>query len=217
MRKIKLFVLILVVFSPPAYSQFNKGSLLLGADLSFDTQTFTNGASENKLHGFYLSPVIAVATKQNTFWGGSLSAGNSKSESRLPDNKQTNNRYGASVFCRKYKAVTGKLFAFLQGGLAAGFAKYENNSGPDSYSENKSFYTGLTITPGISVNVAKKVYLEAGLSNIASVNYSHSKTNSYNFGNTTSGKSSGFAFSSSLGGISNNLYFGFRFIIPKNG
>jgi hypothetical protein len=215
MRKNQLFVLTLIFFSSAVYSQFSKGSLLLGADLGFNTQTSTNGPNENKLHGFYGSPVIAVATKQNTFWGGSLSIGNSKNESRSPDNKQTNNSYGASVFCRKYKAVAGKLSAFVQGGLAAGFGKYENNNGPDSYSENKNFNTGLTITPGISVNVAKKVYLEAGLSNIASANYSQSKTNSYNFGNTTTGKSSGFSFTSSLGGISNNLFFGFRFIIPK--
>jgi len=78
--------------------------------------------------------------------------------------------------------------------------------------DNPLFRIGVYIFVGVS----KKVFLEAGFSNIAAVSYQHGKSTSYNFGNTTTGKSSGFGFSSSLGSFSNNLYFGFRFIIPKN-
>ena len=215
MKKIKLFVFILLISSSVAYSQFNKGSVLLGADLSFNTQTSTSGLNENKSNGFYISPTVAFATKLNTFWGGSLNYGHSKSESGL-NTEQTSNSYGASVFCRKYKQVLGKVYAFVQGGINGGIAKFESNSGPDFYSESNSFNVGLNVIPGVSVNVTKKVYIEAGINNIASVNYSHAKTSSYNFGNTTKGKSSGFGFSSSLGSFTDNLYFGFRFIIPKS-
>jgi len=214
MKKIKLFVFVLLISYSSAYSQFNKGSVLLGADLSFSTQTSTNGSNENKSSGFYISPTVAVATRLNTFWGGSLSYSHSKNES-VPNNEQTNNFYGASIFCRKYKQVLGKVYAFVQGGINGGVGKFENNSGPDFYSESDNFNLGLNIIPGISVNVTKKVYIEAGINNIASVNYSHSKTSSYNFGNTQKGKSSGFGFSSSVGSFTDNLYFGFRFIIPR--
>jgi hypothetical protein len=198
MKKIKLFVSILLISSSVAYSQFNKGSVLLGTDLSFSTSTSNSGSNENKSHGFTVSPTVAIATKQNTFWGGSLRAG-----------------YGASLFCRKYKQVVGRLYAFAQSGLGAGFSKFKYENGPATYSEQKNYNVGVAITPGISVNVSKKVYLEAGFSNIAAVDYSWGTSSSYFQGNTTTGKSNGFSFSSSLGSFTNNLYFGFRFIIPK--
>lgn len=216
MKPIQLFVLIPFLSASTVYSQFNKGSLLLGADLSFNTYTSTSGAIENKSHGFNFSPTLAVATKQNTFWGVSLNTAYSKNSAPSPSNEQIFHSYGGSVFCRKYKPVTGKLLVFVQGGIAASFGKYESNNGPDSHSDNKSFTAGLNITPGISVNVSKKVFLEAGFNNIAAVNYGQTKTSDYNLGNTTNSKSSGFSFSSSLGSFNNNLYFGFRFIIPKN-
>jgi hypothetical protein len=215
MKKIKLFVSILLISSSVAYSQFNKGSVLLGTDLSFSTSTSNSGSNENKSHGFTVSPTVAIATKQNTFWGGSLRAGYSKNESQLSNTVQTTNGYGASLFCRKYKQVVGRLYAFAQSGLGAGFSKFKYENGPATYSEQKNYNVGVAITPGISVNVSKKVYLEAGFSNIAAVDYSWGTSSSYFQGNTTTGKSNGFSFSSSLGSFTNNLYFGFRFIIPK--
>jgi hypothetical protein len=215
MRKNTLAAFSFLLLTSVSYSQFNKGSLLLGADLGFNTQKSTTGNLEYKSNGFYFSPTVAVATKQNTFWGGFLNTGFSKSTSENPVNLQKNNNYGAGLFFRKYKPVLGKWYAFVQAGVSATIGKYNTESGPDSYSESKSFSTGLNITPGISVAVSKKVYLEGGFSNIAAVNYQHSTGSSYNFGNTSKSESSGFGFSSSLGSFTNNLYFGFRFIIPK--
>jgi hypothetical protein len=216
MKKIKLLCIAIFILSAASYSQFSKGSLLLGVDLNFGIGKSTNGATVTKSNGIGFSPVVAIATRQNTFWGGALSAGYSKSETVSPSSIQKNNNYGASVFCRRYKPVFGKLYAFVQGGITAGISNYKINNGPDSYSEIKNFNAGLNITPGLSANVAKNVYLETGFSNIASINYSHSKSSSYNFGNTTTGKTDNFGFSSSLGIFSNNIYLGFRFIIPKN-
>jgi len=216
MKPIQLFVLTLLLFTSGVYSQFNKGSLLLGADLSFSTQSYSSGTTENDTHGFNFSPIIAVATKQNTFWGVSLNAAYSKSDASFPSNEQTFHSYGGSVFCRKYKAITARLLAFVQCGIAAGFGKFESNNGPDLHADSKSFTAGLNIAPGLSVSVSKKVFLEAGFNNIAAINYGHTKTTNYNFGTTTNNKISGFSFSSSLGVFNNSLYFGFRFFIPKN-
>jgi hypothetical protein len=216
MKPIQLFVLISLLFTSTVYSQFNKGSLLLGADLSFNTQHYSMNTTENNTHGFNFSPIIAVATKQNTFWGVSLNAAYSKSDVSFPSNEQIFHSYGGSVFCRKYKPITTRLLAFVQGGITAGFGKFESNNGPDLHADSKSFTAGLNITPGISVGISKKVFLEGGFNNIAAISYGYTKTTNYDFGNTTNSKTSGFSFSSSLGVFNNSLYFGFRFIIPKN-
>jgi hypothetical protein len=215
MRKIKLLSFALFLFTTVIKAQFNKGSLLLGADLSFSTQNFTSGTAESEGNGFGISPIIAVATKQNTFWGGSLNYSHSKSISGNPINDQKSNNYGGGVFVRKYKPVVGKVYAFVQAGVFAGSAKSKSSSGADFRSELKTFGTSLNVTPGVSVAVSKKIYLEAGFSNIASINYQHSKGTNYNFGSASQFESNNFSFSSSLGSFSNNLYFGFRFIIPK--
>jgi len=216
MRKNILAAFSFLLLTSFSYSQFNKGSLLLGADLGFNTQTSTTGSQKYKSNGFSFSPTVAVATKENTFWGGFLNVAFSENTSENPDNLQKNNNYGAGVFFRKYKPVLGKLYAFVQAGVSANIGKYNSESGPDSYSESKNFSVGLNITPGISVGVSKKVFLEAGFSNVAAVGYQHGTSSSYNFGNTSTGESSSFGFSSSLGSFSNNLFFGFRFIIPKS-
>ena len=216
MKKSILVVSILCLFTFFGYSQFNKGSLLLGADLSFNTSSSNNGNSESKGHGFAFSPTVAVASRLNTFWGGSLGIGYSRNTSTSPNETQQNNNYSAGIFCRKYKQAWNKLYAFIQAGVNAGYGKYKTDIDPNSHYETKSFNTALAITPGISFSASKKVFLEAGFSNVASVNYQHSTSTYSDSGNITKGKSNSFGFSSSLGSFSNNLYFGFRFIIPKS-
>jgi hypothetical protein len=196
-------------------AQFNRGSLLLGSDLSFNTNKSNSGSFETKSSGISFSPTIAVATKQNTFWGGSLSARFNKTSSDPGGNEQKVDFYGAGFFCRKYKQVFGKFYAFIQTGVNAEAGKSTARTSSDFYSESNQFNIGATITPGISIAVSGKVYLETGISNIAAVNYSSTTTKNHSMGNVTESKSSGFNFSSSLGSFTNNFYFGFRFILPK--
>jgi hypothetical protein len=110
----------------------------------------------------------------------------------------------------------GKFYAFLQAGINGNFGKNKYRQNPDYYYDDKSYSVGLNITPGVSFGVSKKLFLEAGFNNIASLSYQHSKTTGYNFGNSIDRSSSSFGFSSSLGVFSNSLYFGFRFMLdPK--
>lgn len=208
-----LFFTLLVVASN---AQFSKGTILLGGDLFANSYHSKDGANEYKTSGFGLSPVFAVAIKDNRFFGVSLSYGHSKNDQPSPYPNQKADYYGASIFYRSYKPVLKKLNAFVQSGIQVNHGKTKVTQGTDYYYTDKNFSASLNVTPGISLAVSKKLFLETGLNNIVSLGYQHTKTTGNNPTGIIDRSSNGFNISSSLGGITNNLYFGFRFFIPKN-
>lgn len=215
MKKIStlLSAILLGVIANP---QLNKGTILLGGDLFASTYTSKDGASEYKTSGFGLSPVFAIAVKDNKFFGGTLSYAHYENNQPPSYMSSKGESYGASVFYRCYKPFLNKVYAFVQAGIPVNHLKNKLTQSQDNYFTEKMFSVGLNITPGISLAVSKKIFLEAGFNNVASLNYQHSETTGYNSGNNIERSSDGFSFSSSIGSFTHNLYFGFRFFIPKN-
>jgi hypothetical protein len=205
----------LLLFSTLSYGQFKKGSVLLGGDVSFGMSKTENlNNPTQKTNAFTFSPVFAKATRDNLFIGGSLSLGVSKSIFNVNGEAKTQTYY-MSVFARRYKSIFGKINAFVQGGISGGRIVTKNMQGVDYKSEGKGVSVFASITPGISVSVSKKLFLEAGFSNIAAVSYDRNKETGYNFGSTIDRKNSSFSFSSSLSTSTGGLFFGARFILPK--
>ena len=197
-------------------AQLNKGTIFLGGDLSGSTYKTKDGAYEDSGGRFGLSAVFAVAVKDNKFFGGSLSYGHYENNQPTSSSSSDGNSYGASLFYRYYKPLLNKIFVFVQAGIPVNYTKNEFFQSQNYYYTDKSFSVGLSVTPGISVAVSKKVFLEAGFNNVASLNYQHSTTTGVNSGNNIDRSSNSFSFSSSIGSFTYNLYFGFRVFIPKN-
>ncbi len=214
MRTTTLLFAFFLVLSATGYGQFKKGATLLGGDLSFSTQTNSQlNADDQKSSSFVFSPVFAKAIKENLFFGGSLIFGSTNGTYNT--NGETKSRtYGGGIFVRRYKNVFGKISAFVQGGLNATVLDGESNQGVDLNTKTNGFSLYASLTPGISVAVSKKLYLEAGFQNLAQVGYSQQKQKGYNFGNNIDNKITSFNFSSSLSTESAGLYFGARFILP---
>lgn len=215
MRKNLLLLLPILFLVTTAHGQFKKGATLLGGDINFNTQKVTNlNSPAEKSHAFGFSPVFAKATKDNLFWGGSLSFGSSESiyNSNGKANSQT---YYAGVFVRRYIPVHGKFYAFVQGGVNGGYLTTKTRQGPDYNMKSESYTVFASVTPGISVGVSKKFFLEAGFSNIAMLAYTHEKQTGYYFGSPIRKEINSFGFSSSLSTNSGGLFFGTRFILPR--
>jgi hypothetical protein len=215
MKKIILLTICIYFLTTDSNAQINKGAILLGGDFSFNTQTAKDGTNKSKSNGFNFSPVVAKAVKQNVFWGGSVSYSSSNNTAPPGSSSSKNKSYGAGVFYRRYYPVKNKFYVFMQAGASTGFGKDKYRQGPNYYYDAKRIFAGLNITPGVSFSVTKKLYLESGLNNIASLNYQRSKTTGYSSGNSFGGSFNSFGFSSSLGVFSSSLYFGFRFILDK--
>ncbi len=217
MKKITLlFFYTFFFFLSTSFSQLNKGTILLGGDVSYNTQSSTNGPATSKTENFTFSPTIAVAVKKNVFWGGSVLFSSINNKPAPVNAFSKHNSYGADLFFRKYKLVKNKFYVFIEAGLSYGIAKEKFRQNPDYFFDSKRITTGLNISPGVSLAVSKKLYLESGFNNIAHLGYQHNKTEGYNFGNVISLSSSNFGLSSRLRVITSNLYFGFRFMLDRN-
>ena len=212
-KKLLLFVSIsMLAFICNA--QINKGTILLGGDINFTAQSVEQNGISGIAKNTYLafSPVLAKAIKQNTFLGGSLSFSSGRSVN-LNNDKLESNGYGAGVFMRKYKLVLKNFYAFLEVKLNTTWGKSEAVATGESY--QKSFSTSLNLTPGVSIAVSKKIYLEAGFVNVASFAFFRTKTVDNTLPIIPTYINRRIEFSSSLNAISAALYFGFRIMLPK--
>lgn len=215
MKQTLLLFATILLLSCSVNAQFNKGATLFGGDISAafsKTQNqFTPDTS--KSHALSFSPVFAKAIKDNLFLGVSLTVSDSRN-SFLNNGETKATTLGGGVFVRRYKTLFGKFHAFLQAGINASKSTYKSTQ-PTGYiekTEGISLYA--SISPGISVAVSKKLFFEAGFSNMASLDYSFNKQSAGTPGNTIINKSHGFGFSSSLGTQQAGLFFGARIILP---
>ncbi len=215
MKKTILLFSLSTIICSNTFAQVTKGSLLLGGDLSAYTQKqeIVSG-TEYKSNGFLFSPLIGVATKNNLVQGGYLQIGFTSIENTANPGKSKTSNFGFGYFIRRYAVIKNNFYGFIQGNAGAGYYKnsYENTG---SVSEYKQTTIGVNASPGLSLKVSKKLHLETGLREVASIGYQVNKNISTNPSNSDVLKSSQIYMSSSLNNFSTNLYFGFRLLLDK--
>ena len=217
MKKTFILSFLFVAISISLTAQIKKGSTLLGVDFGFSgsdfKQAYIGSEIKNSSAGFNASLLYGKAVKDNLFAGGSISFSSSTYKQGSPEIKQNNKIYGASVWTRKYFPVYGSLYAFVNGSLYANIGANENpNNNPR---KTTSFGLGVSLDPGISLQLKKSFYLDASLNNLANIYYTHTKGIAPDgAGNTVTVTSNNYRFSTSLGNSSNPLQLGIRWIIP---
>lgn len=204
-----------------SYGQIAKGKTLLGGSLGYGQSeahasniTFLPG----KLRYVTLNPSVGIAFKENTVLGVDLSlyTYNQKTAGATPtDIYVTKSRvYGSNVFVRRYVPLLNRFYFYAQasvgGGKSEAWTEY-NNQKP---SRTDGWSAGLSLNPGLTYAVTKKLYVESGLNGFALLAYSRSKTKDTdsNTGVVSTTKGSNFNFSTTLGG-GNGLSFGFRLLL----
>lgn len=198
-------------------AQIKKGSTLVGVDLAFsgssNKQEFSGNEIKSSSNGFNASLLLGKAIKENLFVGGGLSFASSNFKSGNPEVKQTNKTYGASVWTRKYFPLFGPLYVFVNGSLYGNIGKTDApNSVP---SKTNNFGVGVSIYPGVSMQLRKCFFLDASLNNLANIYYNHTRGEQPDAsGGTVIQTSSSYGISTSLGNSSNPLQLGIRWIIP---
>ena len=220
MKKVFILSFFFIAISVSLSAQIKKGSTLFGIDFGFNGSNFKQVYSGNEIKssstGFNTSLLYGKAVKENLFAGGGFSYSLSKYKQGNPQTEQTIKNYGASVWARKYFPVFGPFYAFVNGSLYASIGNNENpNSNPG---KTNSFGLGVSLDPGISLQLKKSFYLDASLTNLANIYYNHTKGEQTDIsGNSVTQTSSSYGFSTSLGNNSNPLQLGIRWIIPGKG
>jgi len=218
MNRIILLCLTLIAFSTVANAQFNKGSLLIGGELSYSGYSTNFYSNDQNSHTGIFNISIGKAINSNTVAGINLTYSpitqdNYYQNIQIPISYRKNS-YTVGVFYRKYKELGKDFYLFGEAGLSYGFS---NESGKDSLGVQLLSGSGnsgqINFMPGIAYGISKKFFLEITIQNILFIQYSNASTNYQNNPPGTS-KTDQFVVSTSLN--SSPLFglgVGFRLIL----
>lgn len=154
-----------------ASAQMEKGTVLVGGNLSVGTYNYTYNGAESKTTSFGIAPSIGWAYSRNRFLGFSLSYAYSKQSADYKTNT-----FGAGAYMRQYFPVAKSLYLFAHEGL-----NFSTNKGSGILGttlqvdrDTKGWSASLGVSPGLAYDLTKKIQLEVSLNNLLGVGYSHS-------------------------------------------
>lgn len=218
MKKILLIGFISSMFYA-ANAQVEKGSIFTGGSVGF-------GSSKNddltgnisKSSNWSLVPQLGKAIAVNKIVGIQLQASASSIRSlnmQAVFQKTKQDNFGLGIFYRQYFPLHEKWMLFGQATLSGTRGKVNNYFNDKLVSDSRSWSAIIGVTPGISFRVGKKVYLEAILNDLLTVNYTLQKSNNRDaFGTVTNrSKQSSIYGGANTGGF-NSIAVGLRWIIP---
>lgn len=174
----KFFLLAAVFFSFVCVSnaQINKGKYLAGG--SFNLYNAKNGQNlpDSKTRSFNSTLQIGNVVSDNTIVG--LIASYGSSASYYPPNfadTNKNSHYTAGIFFRKYKKLSEKFYFF--GEMDAAYMHAESTATYNqTISKSSSGGALISFIPGISFAVSKSFQLELSMPDLATLSYTHVKT-----------------------------------------
>ena len=208
MERITLLTIAIFLFASITKAQITKGSTFIGGQISGGSLKQESGSNVQKQSSFTISPAIGTAIKQNLIAGIDLTYAHTRYE-YPPSPVNEANSLGAGVFLRRYTSLVSRFYFFLQGRVGYYYDKSESTSGNTHY-KNLGNNFSLGLYPGVSYALSKCLHIEAGLNNLALLNYSYGTATQTGSPDV---KTNGFNFSTSASGT--NLAFALRFIIPK--
>lgn len=200
MQKRILLAVFTVTVATGVNAQIKKGALLLGGQLSFNSQKNESTAPNvyvSNSNSLFISPAFGKAVKENLFVGVDLVYSHGKYQTSSTS-KQLSDGYGAGFFVRQYKALGKGFYLFGQARVGGVYNKqaYTDQVQANNNSSTKGFTVQLGFYPGVSYAVSKKLQVEAGFSNLAALRYEHLKQTFAN--SSTVYTTNSFSFSSSL-------------------
>jgi hypothetical protein len=218
MKKITLAVTAFFFFQL-ANAQVEKGSIFTGGSIGV-SKSNVESATGDKTSGFNwnISPQIGKAIAQNKVIGMQFSVGGNTNENTNPGGstaKSNGKQLGVGVFYRQYFSIYKKWMFYGQGNANVNFSNSSSSAQGIKFQQSKSISGALTASLGITYQLSKKLWLEAGLSDLVSIGYSHQKSESLSPAGvvTPSYKNDNLSANFNLNG-SNSLSIGFRWIIP---
>ena len=221
MKKI-LTVLVCIIIAQLAQAQVQKGSLFLGGSIGI---TKSNGEAGNgdksNVFNWNISPQIGKAIDQNKVVGLQFSLGGNTNENTYAGGstgKNEGKQLGVGLFYRQYFPIYKKWMFYGQANANLNFFNSSSSTQGIKSQQTKLTSGTLTASLGITYQVSKKLWLEAGLSNLAAIEYNHQKSETLSSAGvvTSTFKNNSVSANFNLNG-SNNFAFGFRWIIPAKG
>ena len=207
-----LFVFSIFVFT--ANAQFQKGNKVLGAGLNFETGSTDYPNFLYKNTNFNIGLNMGFATKENMLKGFYVNTGFGKTKydyiaASTPDVFSSVFDLSAGYYIRWYKSIGKGFYLFGEGNAGCSYSIQKNKTSSNTNLEE--LRAGISVYPGLSYELNKKILLELRFGDFASAEYINKVTDS-----PTDGKQGSrfFSVNSSLAlGYLNNIGIGARWII----
>jgi hypothetical protein len=168
MKKISI-ITVLSFFTSIAFSQTQKGNVLIGANLSNISLNFQKG---NTQFGFNLTPKAGWFIKDNTLLGAEVNLGLATQKGATSVN------YGVGGFGRKYfGSEASSLTKTTKWFLEANAGIYGTNLSGDNIISTSTNGLGVGAGPGIAYFLSQNIALEALAKYNITVGFGNSTTN----------------------------------------
>lgn len=214
-----LLILSFVFIGGAVNAQITKGSKLIGGNLSLGNGKVESEAQphKNTTSSFYIFPSFGVAVKDNLIAGVKLGYGNSTNNysDNQVESKEKSNNYTVGIFVRQYKQL-GKSDFYLFGDAGANYSKRKQTNvttTQENIKRNEDQYS-ISITPGISYAVNKRLHLELSMADLFRAGFSNFKETTSSLPGIRYNSRNTFA-SINASNITNSLSFGLRFLLAK--
>lgn len=221
MKKI-LTLLVCIIIVQLTEAQVQKGSLFLGGSIGISSSK-TEDDNGDKMSGmsWNIAPQIGKAIQQNKVIGIEILAGglsNKNTNSLGNVSKNSGSQYGIGIFYRQYFPIYKKWMFYGQTNAGLNFSNSTISNSGIKLSKINAMGVNINASLGITYQVTKKLWLEAGLSNLVGIGYNYQKSENLSPAGaiTSSFKTNNISANFNLNG-SNNFAFGFRWIIPAKG
>jgi hypothetical protein len=212
MNKKYLLAISIIIVAVSAQGQIAKGTFVLGGNFGISDHHSSFGNNKNTNHGFFISPVIGLTTKENKVSGIYLNYGQDKSNS-TGDASSKQSTYGGGVFIRKYKPLGKAFYLFGESDLGVNYQKTESENGT-TREVMKWKAVSISLNPGVSYAFSKSMQLEVSMPNILAISYSENESE-YIFPTSSTGSTShGVDLYANLN-PARNFAVGFRFFFGK--
>lgn len=212
------FLALLVIISVSSSAQIKKGAILLGGQLSYYNEKIEKGNTDQKYQGGTFGISLGKAFKENKVVGFNFAFSPNKQDNIFNGNDTFNlnyKRFDIGAFFREYKRLAKDFYFFGQvdGAVVIGNQKEQyKRTGNLKATQRGGF---VSLTPGISYQVFKKMQFELTIPNILGMQYLVTKIDSQN-PQVQNSKRKQTVFYSNLNSNNTSLSWlgvGFRFIL----
>lgn len=182
-------MLVMAALAICSFANAQKGTVLVGGNISYSSETRDFGNAERKSNEFAFSPKVGYQFHENWTVGGEFTVASSKDDQGVNEYKTNSSKFGAFVRYTMPLSQTFSVFA----DLGAGFQNQTEKDyvGPN-YTKYKADGMYIGVTPALFINMKNGFGLNFSIGGLGyeTLNYDNNGPDvsrfNFNFGKTAS-------------------------------
>lgn len=162
-----------------ANAQFNAGQNIFTGSFGINVSNANEQKNADKANGLglFINPSFGKFSKNNSInsWGFLIGFDNLTSQFGLFEEKQNSSRFGLQYNYTKLFPVVSNFYFTMGLGVSASLGSGKNKNTSLANEVNSNFFnTSVGLSPGFMFPISKKVLLQTGFNNMASLQFNSS-------------------------------------------